>query len=60
MCRFLTLVSDRFPETRSSGFCPGCVKTRSKIEREEIDPPERATIHSFDVGYGFDTPENES
>jgi hypothetical protein len=41
-------------------MCPGCVKTWSKIEREKIDPPERATIDLFDVGYGFDTHENES
>jgi hypothetical protein len=37
---------------------PGCVKTRRKIERQKIDLPERATIDLFDVGYGFDTPEN--
>jgi len=47
-------------EFRVTAMCPGCVKTRSKIEREKIDPPERATIDLFDVGYGFDIPENES
>jgi hypothetical protein len=37
---------------------PGCVRTRLKIECQKIDLPERATIDLFDVGYGFDTPEN--
>jgi hypothetical protein len=47
------LAMTEFPKSRVTALCPGCVKTWSKIEREKIDPPERATIDLFDVGYDF-------